>query len=475
MTRLLTSLSRVPRLDCARARRRAAAILVVLIASTLITPVQAQETIDEAKARREAIQQEAAVLAVEIDELSAEDADIVAALDEIDSWVAVQQSRLERARQDLSVTGEVEDEANQRAADLATHIADLEQLVADQLVQSYIGGFRNDDELILASDDINQVPLLRFALDESTGASVDTTDLLRAATREQAAAIAQAEQATLEGEALEADIEDQIVELDKSRLAQERIRAEVTARITELEETTETLESEDREIADFIRAEQERIQREEEERKRREAEEERLRTEEARRATEQAAEAERLRSEEAQAEEERLRTEGEAETQDTEDDSDAEPDDDGQSGDGEEANEPEPRPDSSGAPNFRAPVNASISSGFGYRIHPIYGTRRLHTGLDYNARNGSAIASAAAGTVIFVGTFSGYGNTVMVEHGGGYTTLYAHMSGFNTSEGASVRRGDTVGFVGSTGLSTGPHLHFEIRLNGTTIDPLPLL
>ena len=120
-------------------------------------------------------------------------------------------------------------------------------------------------------------------------------------------------------------------------------------------------------------------------------------------------------------------------------------------------------------------MSGGISSPYGFRIHPIYGTSRLHTGVDYNSPSGAPIASAAPGTVIFVGTFSGYGNTVMVSHSGGYTTLYAHMSGFNTSTGASVGRGDTLGFVGSTGLSTGPHLHFEIRLNGSAIDPAPLM
>ena len=99
----------------------------------------------------------------------------------------------------------------------------------------------------------------------------------------------------------------------------------------------------------------------------------------------------------------------------------------------------------------------------------------MHTGIDYNASRGDPIAASAAGTVIFVGPFGGYGNTVIIDHGGGYTTLYAHMSSFNVSNGAGVSAGDTVGFVGSTGVSTGPHLHFEIRVNGATTDPAPFL
>lgn len=447
-------------------RRTLSAAATVLLASTLIVPVGAQDSIDDARARRQAIQQDAAETAAQIDELNAEDAEIVAALEQIDAWVAIQESNLERARQQLQVARDVEADANARAAELADQIVELEQLVRDQLVESYIGDFRNDDELILGADDINDIPLLRFLLDEATGDAVAATDLFRLATSQQADAIAEAEAATAEAELIEADIETRIAELDASRAAQERVRAEVTARIDALEAVAATLEAEDQQIADFIRAEQERIRLEEERlRLEAEAEQRRIEEEEARRL-----EAERLAEE--QAERERQEQQAAPEDQD-------QPDGGGDSADEpaptpEPEPEPQPEPDP-GAPNFQAPVPHGISSGFGYRIHPIYGTSRLHTGLDYNSPNGYAIASAAPGTVIFVGAYSGYGNTVIVQHSGGYTTLYAHMSAFNVSNGASVSAGTTVGFVGTTGLSTGPHLHFEIRINGTAVDPIPLL
>ncbi len=121
------------------------------------------------------------------------------------------------------------------------------------------------------------------------------------------------------------------------------------------------------------------------------------------------------------------------------------------------------------------PVAGPVTSGFGYRVHPILGTRRLHTGIDMGGGYGAPIVAAAAGRVILAAYYGGYGNTVIIDHGGGTTTLYAHQSRLAVSQGASVAAGQTVGYVGSTGLSTGPHLHFEVRKNGSPVDPLAFL
>lgn len=121
------------------------------------------------------------------------------------------------------------------------------------------------------------------------------------------------------------------------------------------------------------------------------------------------------------------------------------------------------------------PVPGAITSPFGWRVHPIYGTRRLHTGIDMTASYGTPIRSGASGTVILATYYGGYGNTVIVDHGGGLSTLYAHQSRLAVSRGESVDAGETIGYVGSTGLSTGPHLHFEVRTWGTPIDPKPYL
>jgi murein DD-endopeptidase MepM/ murein hydrolase activator NlpD len=121
------------------------------------------------------------------------------------------------------------------------------------------------------------------------------------------------------------------------------------------------------------------------------------------------------------------------------------------------------------------PVPGAISSGFGMRIHPITGTRRMHNGVDMNASQGDPIRAFRSGTVILAGVKGGYGNTVMIDHGGGMVTLYAHQSKIGVSVGTKVSAGQVVGYVGSTGDSTAPHLHFEVRLNGIPVDPTSYL
>ncbi|MEM7275225.1 MAG: M23 family metallopeptidase [Actinomycetota bacterium] len=116
-------------------------------------------------------------------------------------------------------------------------------------------------------------------------------------------------------------------------------------------------------------------------------------------------------------------------------------------------------------------VEGRVTSEYGYRIHPVYGTRRLHAGIDIGAPRGTPIASSNSGVVIFAGTQGGYGRTVIVDHGGGITTLYAHMTEIGASVGQLVDRGDIVGLVGATGTATGNHLHFEVRVNGGPSNP----
>ncbi len=121
------------------------------------------------------------------------------------------------------------------------------------------------------------------------------------------------------------------------------------------------------------------------------------------------------------------------------------------------------------------PVRGPITSNFGYRVHPILGTSRFHSGLDFGVGAGVPIQAADNGLVIHAGWYGGYGNTVILDHGGGWTTLYAHASHLNVVQGQQVARGGTVSFVGSTGMSTGPHLHFEVRYQGNPVDPLSRL
>ena len=132
-------------------------------------------------------------------------------------------------------------------------------------------------------------------------------------------------------------------------------------------------------------------------------------------------------------------------------------------------------PYSGGRMEWPVPGNNRISSYYGYRVHPIFKVKKLHTGIDIPAPTGTSITAAAAGTVIYSDWLGGYGKVVMLDHGGGIVTLYAHNSSLSVSEGTTVKRGAVIAKAGSTGNSTGPHLHFEVRKSGAYVDPLPWL
>ncbi|WP_299328932.1 M23 family metallopeptidase [Parasphingopyxis sp.] len=117
------------------------------------------------------------------------------------------------------------------------------------------------------------------------------------------------------------------------------------------------------------------------------------------------------------------------------------------------------------------PVNGRLSSGFGMRRHPILGYRRMHTGIDIAAPTGTPIRAAASGTVNYSGRRGGYGNYVRINHGSGIQTAYGHMSRILARNGTRVSQGQIIGYVGSTGMSTGPHLHYELIRNGRKVDP----
>jgi len=120
---------------------------------------------------------------------------------------------------------------------------------------------------------------------------------------------------------------------------------------------------------------------------------------------------------------------------------------------------------------MRMPVNGRVTSGFGSRFHPILGYVRMHAGLDLAASYGTPIKAAADGRITSAGWAGGYGNMVRIAHAGGIQTMYGHMSRIAASAGSFVHAGQVIGYVGSTGLSTGPHLHYEVLKNGRPVDP----
>ncbi len=125
-----------------------------------------------------------------------------------------------------------------------------------------------------------------------------------------------------------------------------------------------------------------------------------------------------------------------------------------------------------GSGNLSLPIKAPVTSPFGWRRHPIFGVKKFHTGVDLAGKNHTPIKAADSGNVLYSGWYGGYGKVVIVSHGNGLATLYAHMSKAAASAGQNVKKGDVIGYEGSTGFSTGPHLHFEVRVDGKPNNPM---
>ena len=117
------------------------------------------------------------------------------------------------------------------------------------------------------------------------------------------------------------------------------------------------------------------------------------------------------------------------------------------------------------------PASGPITSSFGWRIHPIYGSSIFHSGVDIGADYGDTVAAADGGVIIYSDWMSGYGKTIIIQHANGITSLYGHCSALLVSTGQRVNKGQAIARVGSTGNSTGPHLHFEVRVNGSPVNP----
>ena len=128
-----------------------------------------------------------------------------------------------------------------------------------------------------------------------------------------------------------------------------------------------------------------------------------------------------------------------------------------------------------GSGKFAWPCYGTITSYFGWRIHPIFGDYRYHSGMDIAVAAGTPVVAAESGTVILAQWYGGYGNCVVIDHGGGISTLYGHNNSLNVSVGQQVSKGQTIAAAGSTGDSTGPHCHFEVRVNGVVTEPLDYL
>lgn len=444
-------------------------VMLGLIAGGSVAPVWSQDVIEDAREQQREIDVTEAEIAAELDVLEAEDDEIVAALEELNQGVAAAEAVLQGHRSSLEGALERAEIAGTAQARLSGEIEGLRSQVVERVVELYMSGgaSQGTNGLWTQASQPLDAALARALVQDLNLDAFDLVDQLRVAEADQVAAAQEAEDAAADASVAATLVEQQLEDLVELRTAQEAVREEIARRVGELDAEAEALRQADQELEDLIKAE--------------------LAAREAERLEAERREAERLEAERREAERlEAERRDAETPDEDPGEGEDGPSDDDGDPpADEEDTTEPpddepnaddgagDPTPEST--PGMIWPVNGPVTSGFGNRVHPIYGTVRFHAGLDISASSGTPVVAAQSGSVLWVGTQGGYGETVIVDHGGGLTTVYPHLSGYNTSVGAAVGQGEVIGFVGSTGLSTGPHLHFEVRVGGAAQDPMPYL
>jgi murein DD-endopeptidase MepM/ murein hydrolase activator NlpD len=404
----------------------AVVLSIVIGVLAVVSPVGADDEIDGLREQREELAREAAAVAGEIDRLGADDQAVFDALADIDAYIELQQNRIEAAEIAIAAAEADAVAARHEAELIGVEMEDIRERMRQRAIDAFI---EPRDEIVsqLASDNLTETAIKRFLLDTVVGSEIDSVDAFREAESRRETARREALAAADSAEAERGRQAERLTELETARLEAEAIREEIQRRIDEWEGVGAEIDAADRAI----------------EREIREIEEERRRAEEAaRRAT---AEAARRQTEEA------ARRAAEASGADL------------------------PDIDFGDFVLTQWPTSGAITSVFGPRVHPIFGSVRNHSGLDIDGDTGDPIVAALAGVVITSGARSGYGNTVVVSHGGGFSTLYAHMSSIAVSAGQDVSSGSLLGAVGSTGWSTGPHLHFEVRFNAVAVNPLPFL
>ncbi len=411
--------------------RLAPIVAVAALFSTLPALAQTDE-IDRAKQEREATRAEAAALAADLDPLLARDAELEAAVESLELHVATQQAKLDAIQQSLAVSRAEADVAAERVVAMQLEIGRIRAALMARAVEAYVSPDSQRVDVILTSDDVTVAAHKRALLDTISTNEADLIDQLRAAEDQLADLAAEADATVARVREEEAGEADQLVALEQALADERRVRVALEARIATLEAEIDALEAEEeaitRLVTGLIADEEARVAAEAEARRR---------AEEQRRLAEQA---ERNRG-------------GDDERNGG---GDAEP----------EVPTPEPLPPPESSGGLTWPTSGVVTSGFG----PRWG--RMHNGIDIAAGAGTPIYAAQAGTVVQAAPYGGYGNMIVIDHGSGFTTVYAHLSEFHVSAGTSVGRGSQIGAMGCTGSCTGTHLHFETRVNGIPQDPM---
>ncbi len=386
---------------------------LLAVGASLLLPASAliaqddNEVIEEAKEQRELKRQDQLAAEAEIALLEAEDLEVVAALEAATSLVNLQEAKAQAAEQRLQAALDTKIQAQEDFLAIASEIEEIEQRALTYAVESYIGMSDRRTEAWFEAEDATIAAHKIALLDLISSNTNDVLDQLKLIQEERSYLLTKAAVAQEEADAIREELEQVRVELDAQKAVREEIKKELDVRRAHWDSVLATAVEEQKEITDFIAAEEERIARE---------------LEEARRRAELEA---------------RLGQITEA--------------------------------------GWVLPSPGAITSWFGPRLHPILGYARMHNGVDFNCWTGDPIRSATDGIVIMAQYYGGYGYTIIVQHANSLSTLYAHLSAFNSQVNDYVVAGQQIGQCGTTGLSTGPHLHFEVRQSGAPVNPLPYL
>ncbi len=386
---------------------------LLAVGASLLLPASAliaqddNEVIEEAKEQRELKRQDQLAAEAEIALLEAEDLEVVAALEAATSLVNLQEAKAQAAEQRLQAALDTKIQAQEDFLAIASEIEEIEQRALTYAVESYIGMSDRRTEAWFEAEDATIAAHKIALLDLISSNTNDVLDQLKLIQEERSYLLTKAAVAQEEADAIREELEQVRVELDAQKAVREEIKKELDVRRAHWDSVLATAVEEQKEITDFIAAEEERIARE---------------LEEARRRAELEA---------------RLGQITEA--------------------------------------GWVLPSPGAITSWFGPRLHPILGYTRMHNGVDFNCWTGDPIRSATDGIVIMAQYYGGYGYTIIVQHANSLSTLYAHLSAFNSQVNDYVVAGQQIGQCGTTGLSTGPHLHFEVRQSGAPVNPLPYL
>lgn len=434
-----------------------AALVVLVVSATTFVAAQesAEQTLRDAREAQEQNRRDQAELAKDIDVLEATDVELLAALEALNAQILAQEQLVASARNEFDQARA--EEARLRLEIEATneHAEELRELALQRMVAAYVA----PRDQAMGSDDPT-ADARRSALFRQVDLdSRDLIDELRTVEDDLGVLERDADLAAIDAAGRESELNAALDLLADDVAAQQRLRNELSDEIAALEQEFADMAATEAMLAGIIRDQRREIARQEA-------------LARAATSTTTTTAAPTTTSTTAPDPDDPNTNSGDPATDDQAADDTATDTDTGDA------------TDSGTTTTTAAPINASldliwpttgaVTSGFGNRIHPITGGSRWHAGIDIGSRSGTAIWAAQSGTVIFSGWMSGYGETVMIDHGS-FVTLYAHQSQRQVREGARISQGQQLGLVGSTGNSTGPHLHFEVRISGSAVNPMPYL